>query len=106
MKAKEYYAKYKERIASTDDQVSLQAVSDLVRDLSMEAKDLVEKRHARSNCAGVAILREMNDKYNAVCNLFEREFGATPIKPNGFMYYWKRTMPELERYLDRRGKEV
>ena len=106
MKAKEYYAKYKEQILSADDKVSLRAVSNLVCDLSVEAKELLQKRHAQSNCAGVAVLREMNDKYNAICNLFEREYGATPIKPNGFMLYWKRTMPELEKYLERRGKEV
>lgn len=106
MKAKEYYAKYKEQITSSDDKTSLQAVGDLVLDLSMETKDLIQKRHVQSDCARVAVLREMNDKYNAICNLFEREYGVTPIKPNGFMLYWKRKMPELEKYLDRRGKEV
>lgn len=102
MKAKEYYAKYKDRIVSEDDKVSLQGVSDMLFSMCMESKELVAKRKVRSDCGAVAVLREMNDKYNAVCRMFEAEYGASPIKKDGFMYYWRRQIPALDRRLSRK----
>lgn len=102
MKAKEYYAKYKDRIVSEDDKVSLQGVSDMLFAMCMESKELVAKRKVRSDCGAVAVLREMNDKYNAVCRMFEAEYGASPIKKDGFMAYWRRQIPALDRRLRRK----
>lgn len=104
MKAKEYYAKYKDRIASVDDKESLQGVCDMLYELCMESKEMIAKRKVRTDCGGVAVLRELNDKYNAVCRMFERDYGAPVIKKDGFMDYWRKQIPELELRLSRKER--
>lgn len=104
MKAKEYYAKYKDRIASLDDGESIQAICDMVTELSIEAKSVCDKRNVRTDCGGTAVLREMNDKYNAVCRMFEKEYGVSPIIKDGFMTYWRRQIPALD--IRMRRKEI
>ena len=108
MKAKEYYAKYKDRIVAADDKESLQGMCDMLYELCMESKAIVTKRGVRTDCGCVAVLREMNDKYNAVCRMFEAEYGASPIKKDGFMTYWRRQLPALDQRLSRkeRGHDV
>ncbi len=102
MKAKELYAKYKDSIASTDDKESLQGVCDLMAELAAETKELIAKRKVATDCGGTAVLRELNDKYNAVCRMFERDYGAPIIKKDGFMTYWRKQIPELDRRLSRK----
>lgn len=102
MKAKELYAKYKSGILSSDDQTSVQAVCDLIRDLSLEMKEIVSRRHIRHDSGAVAVILELNDKYNAICGLFEKEMGMSPIKRNGFLQYWERQIPALKERNDRK----
>lgn len=45
------------------------------------------------------MLLELNQKYNAICNLFEKTYGASPLVNSGFLTYWRKQIPELERYL-------
>ena len=108
MKAKEYYAKYKDRIASVDYTESLQGVCDMNHELCMEAKELVAKRKVRTDGGAVAVLRELNDKYNAVCMMVERDYGAPIIKKDGFMCFWRQLIPELDLRLSRKeaGNDV
>lgn len=103
MKAKELYAKYKERIASENDEESVRGLCELLADLGAETKELIAKRKVTTDCGGTAVLRELNDKYNAVCRMFERDYGASPIKKDGFMTYWRKQIPELDLRLS--GKE-
>ena len=105
MKAKEYYAKYKDRIASSDDAESLKGISDMVYEFCMDAKEISEKRKIRTDSGAVSMLRELNDKYNAVCRMFEKDFGVSPIKENGFMNYWRREIPELDQRLGRKEND-
>lgn len=51
MKAKEYYAKYKDRIASVDDKESLQGVCDMLHEFCMESKEMVAKRKSERTAA-------------------------------------------------------
>lgn len=100
MKAKEYYTKYHDRMLSTDHDTSLQAISDLIGDLSREFKTIADSRNVRWNRAAYGILKELNDKYNAIVSLFETKDGFSPIRPNGFKLYWEREMPQLKGRLD------
>ena len=93
-KAKELYAKYHDRLVS-DEKECLSAISDLILELSDEVKTIAARRNAKSNQAAVGILREINDKYNAIVSLFEAKDGASPIKRDGFMTFWKKEMPAL-----------
>ena len=70
MKAKEYYAKYGERIASEDKDVSMQATQELIKDLLTDANTLIEKRQPKTDKAFTAIIDEINGKWNVICEMF------------------------------------
>lgn len=97
MKAKEYYVKYHDQLLSEDDQNSLEAISSLIYDLSVELKSLCEIRNAKTDNAARSIVRELNDKYNAIVALFEAKDGGSPIRPNGFLTFWEHKLPGLAR---------
>lgn len=102
MKAKEYYAKYKERVASLDYNESIQAICEMIADLSAEAKATIDKRNVKTDCGCVAVLREMNDKYNAVCRMLEEEYKDPILARDGFLIYWRKQIPELDARLKRK----
>lgn len=99
MKAKDYYKKYRDEIVSKDEKKSVEAIAELVMDLSNEAKETIKLRRVKTDGGAVAVIREMNQKYNAVVTLFEKEFGASPLLRNGFREYWKKQVPELKRFM-------
>lgn len=96
MKAKEYYAKYHDQLPSPNEKECFHAISDLILELSGEVKTIASQRKAKTNQATIGIIREINDKYNAIVSLFEAKDGASPIKRDGFMSFWKKEMPELK----------
>lgn len=99
MKAVQYFQKYRDRIVSRDEAETIKAIGDLVLELSEEAKKMIAARHVRTNSGAAAVLLELNQKYNAICNLFEKTYGASPLVNSGFLTYWRKQIPELERYL-------
>lgn len=99
MKAIEYYEKYHDSIMSTNEKCSLQAVSDFIVDLSHEVGILSQARKCRTNSSIIAVLKEVNEKYNAVMRIFKKKNGITPLIPNGFLEFWKRKEPSLSRFL-------
>lgn len=102
MKAKEYYAKYKDQIMSKNGMNRTTALCDLLCELSNEAKEMIAKRNIKTDDGTVAVLHEMNEKFNAVCRLFEKEFGLTPLRKDGFMNYWRNKIPALDERLSRK----
>lgn len=96
MKAKEYYAKYHDQLISPDDQTSLEAISDLIYDFSMELKTMCEQRRAKTDDAARSIVRELNEKYNAIVALFEVKDGGSPICRDRFFTYWSKRIPGLK----------
>jgi len=84
MKAKEYYEKYKTGLASADKETYLSAARGIITELLDETKAVVEARHVKFDRGFIPILREQNDKYKAIVRLFEKEFGASPVRMDGF----------------------
>ena len=78
MKAKEYYELYKFDLMSEKDDKVLKAISDLVHDFNKEVTELREIRHVKFDRGMIPILKEMNQKWNAIVRLFQKEYGATP----------------------------
>lgn len=93
-KAKEYYELY--RVALTNEERVNQALSDLIKDLNDEVMELQKTRHVKFDRGLMPILKETNQKWNAIVRLFEKEFGASPVKPDGFKIFWINKMPELK----------
>lgn len=99
MKAQEYYVKYRDTLSSPDRDVSLKAACDFLMELNREVKPLVDARKCKNTASFIGVLKEVNQKYNAVMNRFEKEYGAAPLVRGGFLEFWKREVPGLDTAL-------
>lgn len=93
-KAKEYYELYK--VALMNEERATQALSNLIKEFNDEVVELQKIRHVKFDRGLMPILKETNQKWNAIVQLFEKEYGASPIKPDGFKIFWLNNMPELK----------
>lgn len=99
MKAKEYFEKYDELIIKDQIAGSVENTKKLIIELSDEVKDICEARHVKYDAAVVSVLKEQNQKWNAICSLYEKKYGVSPLYRNTFTEYWKHFMPELSEVL-------
>lgn len=99
MKAKEYYALVKEGIEAGTATALKGAVDEMFMGMNREVRELQEKRHIQFDRGIFPVLKEMNDKWNAVVNLIEKDYGYSPIIRDGFKNFWVAKMPELGRYI-------
>lgn len=120
MKAKEYFAKYGDRLVANDfdhseydvttaegrdackDAIEKhinKALSDMIIEMSTEIRTIMEQRKCRTNEAVAAVVREMNDRFNVVARMLKEKNEFDVLKPNGLARYWVSEIPELERYL-------
>ena len=96
MKAKEIYEKYRPMIFEVPDGREMKISSsgkivhipktdeeydDVLHQLWQE---MVDELSALLKKAFLGAVNEINDKYNAVVNLFERDYGWSPFVRNGF----------------------
>lgn len=95
-KAKDYYELFKFDLMSEDDEKANHALSEFIKALNDDVQELQKLRHVQFDRGIIPIMKEMNQKWNAVVRLFEKEYGHSPIKPDGFKIFWIRSMPELE----------
>lgn len=98
MKAVDYFNKYESRMIKNDDD-GLKAIGELLYEMVMEAKTLIDARNVKTTSGSVAVLKELNNKWNAICNLFEKKYGVSPIIRDGYQKYWLKEMPELMLYI-------
>ena len=84
MKAREYYAKYSEQLMSPDQQVCDAALQALIADFAREATDMMTRRKASSAKSTIAIIDELNDKWNSICDRFPHEV----LIRNGYRDFW------------------
>lgn len=101
MKAKEYYAKYGERLMNpeTEDE----ALADLLSDFVHEATDLMKQRKVSNDKSTLAIIDELNNKWNALCEMFP----VPTLIRNGYQTYWYKklgiTKEDADKIRKRRG---
>lgn len=95
MKAKEYYSPIKDAIEAGTATALKNAVDNMFLGMSREVQELQEKRHVRIDRGIFPIIKEMNDKWNAVVNLIEKDYGESPVIRDGFKKYWIAKIPEL-----------
>ena len=93
MKAKEYFEKYGARLVSSAN-TDKTAVA-LLRDLCGEVQSIGEQRKIKRIEAVISIVKETNDKWNAVGNLCEKHYGVNPLAEDGFKTFILNSMPEL-----------
>ncbi len=98
MKAKEYFEKYGARLVSgenADEDDRTNAAVDLLRDLCGEVQSIGEQRKIKRIEAAISVVKETNDKWNAVGNLCEKHYGVDPLAEDGFKEFILNQMPEL-----------
>lgn len=120
MKAKEYFEKYASRLMGDDVDVSDidltsadgkdaakrriedkigEAANELFMEFINESKALIDKRKCKSNSAVAGIIKELNDKWNAMIPLFEKKYEFSPLKRNAVNRFWVKRIPGLKEYL-------
>ncbi len=98
MKAKEYFEKYGSYLVSgenADKNDRTNAAVALLCDLCGEVQSIGEQRKIKRIEAVISIVKETNDKWNAVGNLCEKHYGVNPLAENGFKAFILNRMPEL-----------
>ena len=96
MKAKEYLAKFDADCWDTDEKT---AAYNLILEFMEELPSLLKMRNAKSNGATKAIIRELNQKWNAMCRLDKEN----RFKRNGFIIFLKARIekegPSKEKFM-------
>lgn len=95
MKAKEYFDKYERAIIEDFKEDATSSTSKLLLEMSEEIKEILHKRNAKSNSAVLGGIKEGNQKWNAICNLFIKKYGFSPLRENGLFKYWEMKIPGL-----------
>lgn len=94
MKAKEYFEKY-DTLVQNDSPDGANTMK-LILELSEEVKTITKSRNVRKNSSFVSVIKEINQKWNAICNLFAKKYGHSVLKENGFKNFWIASVPELK----------
>ena len=91
MKAKEYVEKYCDKIASGDNSV----MRELFLDLSQEVISLCKSRNVRFAKGQISVIKEVNEKWNAIARKMKKEKGEDVLREDGFILLWRQKLPEL-----------
>ena len=92
MRAKEYFEKYKVSLMSSEWSDSSSAAKDLLVEMSEEINCIAKQRKATTDKAFLSIINEMNQRWNAVCNLLRRAYGYSVLADNGFRAFWYKKL--------------
>ena len=84
MKAKEYYEKYAAELLSGDYDTVKQAGEKLIREFMDEVGVISEKRKVSRPESIVDIIKELNQKWNALRNLFIKRDRRPVLEEDGF----------------------
>jgi len=95
MKAKDYFEKYKEPLRrSADKDTRSNIVAEIFIEMSAEGNQLGKTRNIQREEALMAIIEEMNGKWNALVRLVEKEFGAGVLVRDTFRKVWAEQLKE------------
>ena len=95
MKAVEYFEKHKILLCLvTVTEVEAEVFS-ILNEFNHETMDIVNKRHVSRNEAVVSVVREQNQKWNAVVRLFEKENPLVPIRKDVYLRFWEHKIPGI-----------
>lgn len=103
MKAKEYFEKY-----GSDIYAECMAIGDptkigpvmqrFLMEFSAETQTIYRNRHAQRVGALKAVVLDQNEKWNAMCRLYQAKYGNSPLKENGWRELVKLRAPELFKH--------
>ena len=91
MNAKEYFEKYGEDIWEEAHDPKIRRDGPMAKmfiAFSVEVKEIIKERNVKTDDGLMGIIRSQNQKWNAVVNLFVKQYGVSPIKRDGFWTGW------------------
>ena len=84
MKAKEYYEKYAPSLLSEDKEIAKTAIEALAREFMDEVSSISEQRKISRPESAVDVIKELNQKWNALRSLFIKLDRKPVLAENGF----------------------
>lgn len=90
MKARDYFEKYDTLIMEEQKNGEIGTTKKLLLEMSDEVTAVCKQRKAV-----IAVLKEINQKWNAICRMYEKKYGVSPLNYDAFRCYWMTAMPEL-----------
>lgn len=101
MKVKEYFAKYLPTIKASLDipEATDRVIYGIYQEMSLEVKTLCEKRNAQKPEALCSVIREINQKWNSLAFLFEKELGFPIMQRDGLKTVILNHVPELKQFM-------
>lgn len=99
MKAQDYYEKYKELVHWHPDYEIKRMINDMVIEYADEAVQIGMDRHVKRSDAFMSIIKEQNQKWNAMCRIFDKIHGFSPVKRDGFNLFVADLLPACKHML-------
>lgn len=100
MKAKEYYEKFKGLAEATDTEAGEICWSILMA-FNEDMLEVCKVRNVQRTEAVVGVIKEQNQKWNAMIHIFEKKHGECMLAPNGFFHFWANKLELKEAELGR-----
>lgn len=101
MKAIDYFSEYGEAVFKESfDENKHDELSKLYLAFVREMKQIIDTRSVKTNKAVIAVMKEMNQKWNALYALYEKKYGEgmSPIRRDGFWNSMRHEIPEVDKY--------
>lgn len=97
MKAKQYASEYVAKLNrfKTEGEINHVTVELLVQ-LLKEGEDLKQKRHVKFDKGFIPICKELNQKWNVIADIVEKEMGMTVLVPNAYRDFLFLKIPGME----------
>lgn len=97
MKAKQYASEYVAKLnhSKTEEEIN-HITMDLLVQLMKEGEDLKQKRHVKFDKGFIPICKELNQKWNVIADLVEKDTGMEVLRPNGYRDFLFMKLPGME----------
>lgn len=97
MKAKQYASEYIAKLnhSKTEEEINHVTVELLVQ-LLKEGEDLKQKRHVKFDKGFIPICKELNQKWNVIADIVEKEMGMTVLVHNAYRDFLFLKIPGME----------
>lgn len=106
MKAINYYDDYRRFLSNMNLALSKEAeiAKEIVIKMCDEAVELALTRHVKTDDGFMAILKEVNQKWNALIRVCEKKEGFSYLRKDGFLLLVEDLVPACKRLLDIAGE--
>jgi hypothetical protein len=98
MKAQDYFEKYKESVYNEALEGKADAVTEMFHAFMREINDLIKTRHIKTDKAAISVIKEVNQKWNKLANLFEAEYGQCVLIRNAIWGIYADRIPEINKW--------